>query len=559
MKRVMCLWFPNWPIQRRLAARPSDSRALVLHSTSRGKARVVACCRAARKRGARHEMLLAEAQSLWPASVEQGACFEEHDPLADCQALRELALWCGQFTPTVAIDAAEPPDCLLLDATGCDYWFGGEEGLAEKALSALKRRGYWAAAVVADNIGTAWAVAHGGMNRPARAAGTIETRIQVVPPGGQAEALRPLPVESLRLPGDVVRVLHELNIFRVDQLLALPRQELPSRFGAELLLWIDRALGTIPEMPTPERSTEPLEACWEFEPPIADGRALTEVIEHLLERLLSSISDFGSDIASKANFGCRVSEVEIESKSEIRDPKSEMEGIQRLLCSLKLANRDSICFRVELLRPSASRHRLMELVRLQVERLRLSTEVTSVTVRAALVAPLDFQQEELFGGSEGLNWRKEIGELLERLSSRLGERAVVCPQLWPDVQPEHACRYESWLERSASTLPKGKRDSSLLGERAPLPVSRRPAILKQRPPAIAVISIVPGGSPKQFRWNERQYMVERCWGPERIETGWWRGPDVRRDYYLVETAAGERFWMFRDLVEDSWHLHGVFA
>ncbi len=29
-------------------------------------------------------------------------------------------------------------------------------------------------------------------------------------------------------------------------------------------------------------------------------------------------------------------------------------------------------------------------------------------------------------------------------------------------------------------------------------------------------------------------------GPERLETGWWDGGDVRRDYYVVETAQGQR-------------------
>ena len=38
-----------------------------------------------------------------------------------------------------------------------------------------------------------------------------------------------------------------------------------------------------------------------------------------------------------------------------------------------------------------------------------------------------------------------------------------------------------------------------------------------------------------------------------------RGQDVRRDYYLVETTAGERFWLFRSLDKDSWYLHGTFA
>jgi protein ImuB len=65
-------------------------------------------------------------------------------------------------------------------------------------------------------------------------------------------------------------------------------------------------------------------------------------------------------------------------------------------------------------------------------------------------------------------------------------------------------------------------------------------------------------------------------GPERIETAWWRGPTVRRDYYIVETASGARYWIFRRLgfrrlgfrrlgsgsagrLGSEWFLHGTFA
>ena len=52
--------------------------------------------------------------------------------------------------------------------------------------------------------------------------------------------------------------------------------------------------------------------------------------------------------------------------------------------------------------------------------------------------------------------------------------------------------------------------------------------------------------------------MAHCWGPERIETGWWMGRHVRRDYFRVETSAGLRFWLFRQAGEDRWFLHGVF-
>jgi protein ImuB len=75
----------------------------------------------------------------------------------------------------------------------------------------------------------------------------------------------------------------------------------------------------------------------------------------------------------------------------------------------------------------------------------------------------------------------------------------------------------------------------------------------------SLAAVVPEGSPVQFRLGGRWHRVARAHGPERIETAWWRGATVRRDYYVVETEAGERFWMFRRLRDGGWFFHGVFA
>ena len=49
-------------------------------------------------------------------------------------------------------------------------------------------------------------------------------------------------------------------------------------------------------------------------------------------------------------------------------------------------------------------------------------------------------------------------------------------------------------------------------------------------------------------------------GPERIETGWWDGHDVRRDYYVALSRAGVRLWIFRERPPgQGWFLHGVFG
>jgi len=88
--------------------------------------------------------------------------------------------------------------------------------------------------------------------------------------------------------------------------------------------------------------------------------------------------------------------------------------------------------------------------------------------------------------------------------------------------------------------------------------SQRPLRLAARPVALAVVSVVPDGPPLWFTlWGQR-HRIARSWGPERIETGWWRGRAVRRDYYRVETDEGRRHWLFRRLTDSQWFWHGDF-
>jgi protein ImuB len=71
------------------------------------------------------------------------------------------------------------------------------------------------------------------------------------------------------------------------------------------------------------------------------------------------------------------------------------------------------------------------------------------------------------------------------------------------------------------------------------------------------MAVAPYGPPNQFHYM-CDYRIEKSWGPERIQTGWWRGRYVQRDYYRVETAEGKQFWIFRDLRSGNWFLHGAF-
>jgi protein ImuB len=521
----MCIWLPGWPIQRLSHARPAldkpaigkrlsaighGRKLLVLyHRARRGKMLVSACCPAAARLGVMPGMPLAEAKALTPKS---GIHFEVHDPRADYQSLQALAVACQQFSPLVTVEEAEQPHSLLLDITGCGPCFGGEAALLRQARSWLAHEEYQVRLAVADTFGAAWAMAHCSPESES-----------ILAPGRHRAALRPLPVEALRLTVPTLQALHAFDLRRIEQVLALPRDALASHFPAELLCRLDQALGEDIELLTPERSEEPIEAYWPLEPPTADRRTLLAVLDHLLDLLLEKL-------------------------------RPRPVGVQRLTCSLRLTTGLPIQVPVGLLEASVSRRRLNELLHFHLERLCLTAEVALVVLRVDTAA-LEFHQDLLFDDGMGLKRWSHFPMLVERLSHRLGESAVLRPRLWPDAQPEFAFRYESWLTSAIGHLLWAESRRPIAESRA----QERPLCVLRQPAPLLAASLGPEEPPPCFIWHDQNHQVTHFRGPERIETGWWRERDVRRDYYLVETTTGQRFWLYRAIPEDSWFLHGTFV
>jgi protein ImuB len=140
------------------------------------------------------------------------------------------------------------------------------------------------------------------------------------------------------------------------------------------------------------------------------------------------------------------------------------------------------------------------------------------------------------------------------LSNRLGREAVTSPSLVADPQPELACRFDPAIP---STDADREPMVSHLDSSANVRVSR-PMRLYSEPAPIFDVSPPRARAPGQFRWLGTVYRIARAWGPERIETGWWRGHDVGRDYYIVETDEGARFWIYHCRDQARWFLHGCF-
>jgi protein ImuB len=228
-------------------------------------------------------------------------------------------------------------------------------------------------------------------------------------------------------------------------------------------------------------------------------------------------------------------------------------GVRRLLCQLHGCGGRPCELSVGMVSPSNSATQMRELLELQLERVAWEEEITLVRLEATEVAPLEEQPRDLFGDQFGEDHSRELRWLLERLSNRLGSDAVVRATYVPDPQPELAVAYQPWVA-SAMEKPAGKADLEETGEEQSFG-SARPLRLFA-PQRIEVPEIDSLGAPSRFFWGHVDHHVRQAWGPERIETGWWRGNPVRRDYYRVEVTSGERYWLFH--ADDGWFVHGTF-
>ncbi len=439
-------------------------------------------------------MLLAEARAI------SSGHYERHDPAGDEAELVQLAGWCEQFSPLVGI---EPPDNLILDVSGLAPLFGGEESLLRQLSRAIRRQGLLARIALADTVGAAWAVAHSCQQSPS-----------LVPSGKTAGALAALPVNALRLPVETVGILAELGVERIGQLHELDRKTLAARFAPELIRRLDEAFGAVPELVVPRRPPPEITETIQLEYSVEDRWRIELLLAELTERICRTL-------AARQRGALQI-EVQFECESDL--PVSMFIG---------------------LFRASAEKNHLQELARLQLEQLSLPSPTTAIRLSVLRSAPLETWQQELFESCPQGDERT-IGLLIDRLSSRLGRSAVLRPTLQPEAQPELAVRYEP-LASAARRKRKARPNAQL----------PRPSQLWRRPISVNVVAAAPAGPPVRFMFRGT-HQVTQCWGPERIQTGWWRGRYVERDYYRVETSAGLRFWMFRRLPDGQWFLHGAF-
>ncbi|WP_302119391.1 DNA polymerase Y family protein [Allorhodopirellula heiligendammensis] len=635
MKRLLCLWLPDWPIQRRripalapTAPRPGEAagpaervdtagpvrleqpvhleqpihleQPVILWHTDPQRGRIVAAlCPLAAQVGVRLGMPIAQATDL---ATMSGAVIEPYDRDADRRALQSLAIELQtELSPQTAVETLQrfkwagrfrhDPEAILSEIQGVTHLFSepcevestphqrttdperaGELGLLAAAAKILNRQNLCGRIAIADTLGAAWALANHAVSESTRATspGRPAHQFFIAPPGRTETALETLPCRALRLQGEIVATLDRLGIGTIGNLMRLPRAGLATRLGPALCGRIAEALGEVDEpliaiAPQCEHS-----ATLELEYPTDATDLIADRISRLIGQATTSLHPLHR-------------------------------GVLRMRCQLELTQHPTLVFETGLFAPTLDQSHLTTLMLGALQGHRLESLVIRITVGVTQHAALSSRQPSIFGpdfaASSHDDWtgQTEAARLIDALSGRLGEDAVRGVRASNDALPENAIiefpmtahRINRAVKRSGRG-PTARQRSAAAAEQidAPPPsvqrgfgqgpkttdLGRRPIELLPDPQPITPIGdgdSGPGsGFPDRFRIRGRVEPVRQHWGPERIETRWWSGPLIRRDYFRIELENGSRLWIYYHLgdgtpaeadMEKRWFLHGRFA
>jgi protein ImuB len=418
--------------------------------------------------------------------------------------LEQIALCAQRFTPRVSL---VPPDGLVLEVKGSLHLFGGVEGLSralasECATLGLKSRMALAptplAALVAARVGKPFVV-------------TELTRLV-----GQ---LMPLPLAALRWPDETLERLARMGVRTIGQALRLPRAGFARRFGTDSLATLDRLTGRSPDLQDRFRARERFRRRRELNYELENHDAILVALGPLLAELGKFL-------------------------------EARQFGVMKLECLLRHRHVEPTSCVLGLATPVADVRRLTELLGERLSTLTLPEPVRACELRSSsLVSRVLASNSVWQPGEHGGVTGAESPEFIERLRARLGPEAVYGLQVLPGHRPENA-----WGVREPSAAQseiKGRGRARRAPETSPLwPAFRRPTWLLPMPKLLSERDGLP----------RRRGPLRLLGESERIETGWWDGGDIARDYYTAIDLHGVRLWIFRErAAPHRWFLHGVFG
>ena len=501
-----CLIFPSLPLDVFARAQsPADAAHPFVVSSGGHYPRVVAANAAARETGIRPGQLISAALAFAPELRSR-----DRDADSETRALAQLATWALTFTPNAGL---APPDAVVAEIGGSLRLFSGLPQLAAQLQRGAHDRGYIARLGLAPTPGAALLLARAGHTQPATSVAQL--------PG----LLAPLPLTLVDLDDALHTTLANAGITTFGQAAALPRDGLARRGGDELVRIIDRVLGRIADPRPPFVPPPRFRAKLDLPAPVHDTEALGFGVNRLVQELATWLTARG--------LGVTRMQLTLAHERYLRQ-----RGLPPTAVSFALGA------------PARAPAHLTSVLRERLARVTLPAAVESIVLTSEGTMPLAGRNLGLL--PEDSAAAVEV-PLVDRLRARLGEDAVVRIAPHAEHRPEQAMT-DVALSAVGGARPVVKRQGgrpARIANRAagPVPDAPRPLWLLAEPQPLAHL------------FETRPWILRD--GPERIESGWWDGKDVRRDYFVAENPQGELMWIYRDhrygIDDGEWFLHGVFA
>ena len=127
-----------------------------------------------------------------------------------------------------------------------------------------------------------------------------------------------------------------------------------------------------------------------------------------------------------------------------------------------------------------------------------------------------------------------MGDLIDEFNARLGDQCCQNIQALPQHIPEL-----TWRKQSVE-IPTKNKASAYVEPRYAKQLSMRPLWLFN--------------PPREIQKDELEFLQ----GPERIQSHWFNGSEICRDYFIAQHQLGAQCWVFVDQ-KSRWYLHGYFG
>jgi protein ImuB len=482
--------------------------------------RIQAANPAAQALGVKPGMKRATALALAPPIV-----FGQADGRRDERARKSVAQVALGFTPSVSLEGS---DTVVLEVQASLRLFGGLRLLLQRLQAALQPLGH--------RIHIATAPTALGAALLAAWRDDLVLGVHTTDKAALGALLSEAPVWLVGRGREHWEALQGMGLKQLGDLRHLPRSGLARRFGPDLLLDLDRAHGDAPD----PRSWVSLPHRFELKLELFARADRCEQLLHAAGVLLQRL------VAWAQARQVRVAAFTLGMHHETRlhrvaqsDPSAQADGREPAVppCTqLTIAPSEA----------SADAAHLHKLLAERLARTGLPAPVLELALDCDKVLDQPAPNGELFPSAGSR--REGLMRLIDRLQARLGDESLRRLQRVADHRPGHDRRevaFGSPADAAAPVSPPPCAGSALL----------RPVwlLLKPQPLRESGTKPVLEGKPLQL-----------LAGPERIETGWWDGRLVTRDYYVALTATQALVWVYRERLPDpnempGWFLHGRFG